>query len=460
MATKTFVLSAGAVLSSDSSLLRFGSDNNIVIPLCILDKIRAYRGKYEKECIATKILDYVGSLPEAKYDINKGVIQSNGSKLMLVRNFKDIKLDELEGLESYESRILQTCIGLEKSGFQNVVLISKNAVLRIKAELMNIKAENFRDELFPSIKEQYTGRRIVEVQSDIINTMYKEKKIPIEQIIENPEELIANEFLLLKCGNNKYLSRYDVTRKEAVSLLIQDSESLCGPAAKSDGQSFMLEALFQSADVAPLVIIKGTAGTGKTYCTLGMALAKQEANEYNRILVTTPNETIGGERIGFLPGDINDKVSPYLGGIYSNLEVLLNYSENSIRKRNSKEKDQKEQYESGEYYFEKGIIKIQPIGFLRGQSIVNTFFIIDETQNIDPSDIKSILTRAAKGSKFVFLGDPTQIDNPKLNERYNGLVYLSESMKGDPLCWQITLGGDNESVRGPLALSAVQRLCK
>ena len=102
-------------------------------------------------------------------------------------------------------------------------------------------------------------------------------------------------------------------------------------------------------------------------------------------------------------------------------------------------------------------IQIQPIGFLRGRTIVNTLFIIDETQNVDPSDIKSIVTRAAEGSKFVFLGDPSQVDNPKLDERYNGLVYLSEKMKGDPLCWQVTLD-ETESVRGSLARVAASKL--
>ena len=109
--------------------------------------------------------------------------------------------------------------------------------------------------------------------------------------------------------------------------------------------------------------------------------------------------------------------------------------------------------EEGDYYFDKGTIQVQPIGFLRGRTIVNSIFIIDETQNIDPGDIKSIVTRAAEGSKFIFLGDPTQVDNPKLNERYNGLVYLSEKMKDNELCWQISLKNE-ESVRSKLSTIA------
>ena len=155
-----------------------------------------------------------------------------------------------------------------------------------------------------------------------------------------------------------------------------------------------------------------------------------------------PIETVGQERMGFLPGEIEDKFNPYIGGIKDNLRQLL------------KNMDSKDSVAS---FFSSGKIQIQPIGFLRGRTITDTFFIIDETQNIAPDDIKSIVTRAGKGSKFVFLGDPTQIDNPQLNERNNGLVYLSEKMKETPLAWQITLK-DEESVRSDVAKLAAQIL--
>lgn len=152
--------------------------------------------------------------------------------------------------------------------------------------------------------------------------------------------------------------------------------------------------------------------------------------------------------IGYLPGEVDDKMSPYLAGIKDNLAILIN--SDSQRKKGSC-------YEDGRYYFESGMIQIQAIDLLRGRSIIDTLFIIDETQNIEPDMIKTIVTRAARGSKFVFLGDPTQVDNPNLNERYNGLVYLSEKMKGVEECIQITLMGE-ESVRSDLAKKAADIL--
>ena len=211
----------------------------------------------------------------------------------------------------------------------------------------------------------------------------------------------------------------------------------------------MIEGLLD--DDCPLVIIKGNAGTGKTFCTMAVGLENTVNNDkYSRILVT--RSVTATEQYGFLPGDIEEKLSPYLAGIKDNLSILCN-----------SDKDKKSGYgekpssENGAYFFEKGYVQIQAIGFLRGRSIVGTYFIIDETQNIEPDTIKSIVTRAAEGSKFIFLGDPTQIDNPNLTERYNGLVYLSEKMKGNPMCTQITLY-DEESVRSKLAKEAAKIL--
>ena len=143
---------------------------------------------------------------------------------------------------------------------------------------------------------------------------------------------------------------------------------------------------------------------------------------------------------------MKDKISPYLGGIKDNLNELISGN------KYEEERDYEKGYmrESGEYFFETGKVQVQPIGFVRGRTITRTIFIIDETQNIDPGDIKSIVTRAGKGSKFIFLGDPSQVDNPNLNENYNGLVYLSEKMKDISKCFQVTFEGA-ETVRSKLS---------
>ena len=269
----------------------------------------------------------------------------------------------------------------------------------------------------------------------------------------NNIEFMPNMFLTITSATNSQqsaIARFN--GHEIVKLNYQEYHPY-KIEAQNSGQLMILEALMEGADTAPLVIIQGGAGTGKTYVSLAAALERTfESNKkYSQILVTTPVETVGQERIGFLPGDIEEKFNPHLGGIKDNLRLLIAKSSPKSNNNNYNPK------RSVEAFFNDGKIQVQPIGFLRGRTIVDTFFIIDETQNISPDDIKSIVTRAGKGSKFVFLGDPTQIDNPQLNERYNGLVYLSEKMKENPLAWQVTLK-DNESVRSELARIAAQIL--
>lgn len=443
--SKIFVIRVNSLLSSPDSTMRFGSDNEIVIPLAVIDQLQEYRGKPEKRKVADEILSYIESFDIMKL-MNKGVKQANGSILKIARNFHDIPID-MEGITDRDKRIFQVCLGLKKDNpKKKVILVSKSKAIRIKAKALGIEAEDFRDDLFPAPNEQYTGRINVETTANAINKFYSEKKLALSEIITDEKiDWIQNMFVEIRAidSTQSMIGRYD--GEKIVPLVINKNKVFpYGIIPKNAGQRMLLECLLMDSELAPLVIAKGGAGTGKTYCSLAVALEGVQSRKYSRILVATPSETVGNERLGYLPGDMRDKISPYLGGIKDNLSILINGSE----KRN-----EDEMYDDGEYYFERGKIQVQPIGFLRGRTIVDSVFIIDETQNIDPGDIKSIVTRAAEGSKFIFLGDPTQVDNPKLNERYNGLVYLSEKMKGNPLCWQISLNNE-ESVRSKLSTIA------
>lgn len=443
---KTFVLRINSLLSSADSTLRFGSDNEVVIPLAVIDELQNYRGKAEKRKIADSILGYIESF-DINDLMNEGVRQANGSILKIAKNFHNIQID-MDGISDSDKRIFQVCLGLKQNNPNNkVILVSKKNVIRIKARALGINAEDFRDDLFPSPSEQYKGRISLETTARGINAFYKQKYLEISEVIHGSEiEWTHNLFTEVKAidSNQSFLGRYD--GEKIVPLVFGTNSYPYGVTAKNAGQKLLMECLLMDWIKAPLVIAKGGAGTGKTYCSLAAALSGIENDQYSRLLVATPSETVGNEKLGFLPGDIQDKISPYLGGVRDNLSILING-------KNKKNGWDKSQTENGEYYFEKGIIQVQPIGFLRGRTIVDSVFIIDETQNIEPGDIKSIVTRAAEGSKFIFLGDPTQVDNPKLNERYNGLVYLSEKFKGNPLCWQISLNNE-ESVRSELSTIA------
>ena len=444
--SKIFVLRTHALLSSRESTMRFDDDNEIVIPLSVIDELRNLKsGSVEKIKISKELLEYFNSFPTSKL-MGEGVTQRNGSILRVVAKANDEEI-EIDGLSNSERKTLQVCKKLAK-GSKEVVLVTNNLSLQLKAKSIGIKAESLKDEIFPKLSDQYTGRITVYVSNDTIDKLNKDGRISCEGIHEFSEnKFIQNQFVILKSEGKSSLG---IVKGNDIKILKNRSYYPYGIKPKNVGQKFMIEALLD--DQCPLVVIKGNAGTGKTFCTLAAGLEETiENRRYSRILVT--RSVTASEQYGFLPGDIEEKLSPYLAGIKDNLSILLS----SEKKSKEKSLTSNENSEQGNYFFERGIVQIQAIGFLRGRSIVDTFFIIDETQNIEPDTIKSIVTRAAEGSKFIFLGDPTQIDNPNLNERYNGLTYLSEKMKGNSMCIQVSLE-EGESVRSELAKQAAQIL--
>ena len=226
-----------------------------------------------------------------------------------------------------------------------------------------------------------------------------------------------------------------------------------GISPRNAGQYFLQEALMQPAEKAPLVIVKGMAGTSKTFYSLAVGLEKlhnHPTGEYRRILICRPNAQFD-EDIGFLPGDEQEKISPLMRPVIDNLEQLIDSS------KEERYQDEEELRDKIDEIFERGIIQTEALNFIRGRSIVKTYLIIDEAQNMTPNQVKGIITRAGEGTKIILLGDPNQIDRSFLDERTNGLSYAAEHMKGSPLCWQITMSAE-ECERSALAMDALGRL--
>lgn len=265
--------------------------------------------------------------------------------------------------------------------------------------------------------------------------------------------LYENEFLLLRADASRNKTHLGCIRHgRAVPLLYADAAPY-GVRPRNAGQYFLQEALMRPADEAPLVIIKGQAGTAKTFYSLAVGLEKivnHPTREYRRILICRPNAQFDTD-IGFLPGDEQEKIAPLLRPIRDNLEQLVDGNED-LRYEN-----EQELAERIDEIFDRQIIQAEALNFIRGRSLEKTYLIIDEAQNMPPNQVKGIITRAGKGTKIILLGDPNQIDRPFLDERTNGLMYAAEKMKESPLCWQVTmLPGECE--RSELALDAILRL--
>ena len=453
---KTFVLLTEATLSSEKATLNFGSDNDIVVPLAVVERIYRYDKSPEKAKIASKFVDYISTFSMKNLLSSKGVKQSNGSSLRIV-DCETIspEVNSLHNMTELYKRAFQVCLDLAKSSKYPVVLISQNPSVRLKAEKLGIKSQEFKDEIFPLPRDQYKGRAEVFAAKSAIDKLYTDRSLSINAIYQyNKIAWHENMFVTISSEGSSTIARY--ADGKLLPLMYQDNKAFKPENAE---QKMFMECLLAPPDIAPLVIVKGGAGTGKTYCALAAALHSLASygpvSTYEQILVGAPTVTID-EDLGYLPGDINDKVSPYINGVQNNLIEI--FKQNGENITGGKEKvTKKECKETVNQLFERSLIEIQAIGFLRGSSIANTFYFLDEVQNVKPEIMKDIITRLARGSKLVLAGDPTQVNTPGLNERRNGLVYASEKFKDISKCWQIELDS-KKTVRSELAMIAQEIL--
>jgi PhoH-like ATPase len=456
---KTYVLDTNVILYSSGALLSFGN-NDVVIPEVVLEELDDFKKNNTELGLnarqASRIIDGLRKLG----NLSEGVPLPGGGNLRIETNCLDTEVPQFWDKNKADNRILQVCKALKDEG-EDVILITKDTFERIKADIVNIKSEDFYEKVVPEDDDQYTGRIEVYVSSEKLSEFYSKKIISKKDVVcylEDSDEyytpiLYINQFLIMHSLENKKqsaLGRFD--GENIVSLHYKDSKPL-GISARNAGQRFMLECLFASSSVAPLSIIKGPAGTAKTLFSLAVGLQKiieEETGEYRKILVCRPNVTMD-EEIGFLPGTEEQKISPFMRPIFDNLEVLVDSDE---KERYSNEKELQDKINE---LFDRRIITTEAIAYLRGRSIIRQWVIIDEAQNLSPKQVKAITTRVGIGTKLILIGDPDQIDHPFMDSRSNGLCYASERMKGSKLCYQVTLKYD-ECERSPLSFEAAQRL--
>lgn len=456
---KTYVLDTNVLIQSPSAIENF-EDNQVIIPIVVIEELDSFKSSEgEKGANARSAIRLLEKYRQLG-DLLTGIAMTNGGYLRIEKNFVDVQLPEDFPDSKMDNRILKVCLGLTNiSAEDKVILVTKDILLRIKAQILGIQADDYTTEQVANEFSQYTGRCEVYATEESFKD-FKKKGLALSEIyqVDNdgnklPISLTINEFLIIQAdqSNHKtHLGRFDGDR--VVPLIYKKSRPY-GVKPKNSGQYFLQEALMEDSDKVPLVIVKGMAGTAKTFYSLAVGLEKvlnSTKPEYRKILITRPNVQFDND-IGFLPGTEQEKISPLMRPIIDNLEQLLD-SDDEERYKNEKELRGKI-----DEVFERGIIVAEAMNFIRGRSFVQTYLIIDEAQNMTPKQVKGIITRAGKGTKVILLGDPNQIDNPLLDERTNGLSYAAEKIKGSKLCYQITLTAD-ECERSHLALEAIKRL--
>ncbi len=455
---KVYILDTNVLIQAPDAFWRF-EDNLVVLPMAVLENLdNLKKADGETGANARKSIRLLEQL-RLKGDLLSGVPLKEGGMLRVEKNFVHVELPLDLPHNHTDDRILKVCKGYAQSQDQPVILVTKDLILRMKAQMLGIRAEDFAAEQASDWEQPYMGRIEVYVpESDFKD--FKKKGIPKnvaytvnDQGIPQKPEFTENEFVIVKADQSTKKTLLGRIENDRILPLKFKKAKPYGISPKNVGQYFLQEALMQPASKAPLVIVKGMAGTAKTFYSLAVGLEKllnNPSGEYRRILVSRPYAQFDTD-IGFLPGDEQEKISPLMRPVIDNLEQLIDSNE---EKRYEDERALRGKIEE---IFDRNLIQAEALNFIRGRSIVKTYLIIDEAQNMTPNQVKGIISRAGEGTKIILLGDPAQIDRPFLDERTNGLSYAAQYMKSSPLCWQVTLTAD-ECERSALAMDAIKRL--
>lgn len=417
------ILDTNVLLFDAQAIFKFdGAD--IYIPVSVIEEIdRFKRDNGENGRNARQFSRFIDEL-RANGKLIEGVqLQRANSKLYVKSDSQSEYLPAELDPNKADNRILATAIEVQDQfGPGNVDLISKDINLRIKADVYGVPAKDYEPDNV-QFEEMYVGYRELELGHEDIENFYRDRFFQLDESFK----MIPNEYVVMKDranSNHSALARF--SDQEGGLVPLQISDNVWGVHPRNMEQSFALDSLLN--DEIKLVSLVGKAGTGKTLLALaaGLVLALDEA-KYQRLLVSRPIFPMGKD-IGYLPGDVNEKLNPWMQPIFDNVDFLMG-ADTSHRKAAGKTQE----------LINQGLLNIEPLTYIRGRSIPHQYLIVDEAQNLTPHEIKTIITRAGEGTKVVLTGDCYQIDNPYIDSANSGLTYCVERFKGVSIAAHITL---------------------
>lgn len=425
------VIDTNVILFDAFALLKFG-DADIHIPFAVIEEVDKFkRDQGENGRNARQFSRFVDVL-RSRGNLAQGVQIDNHESYVYITTdvgFAGIgaELDQSKA----DNRILSTALALQKQHPRNKVeLISKDINLRIKADVYGISASDY-DNSDVSQDDLYEGYLEIEVKPGVIDQFYKDKKVTVDH------KLYFNQYVILKDQSNpnhSAIGRFSKS-ENAVVPLISPPDSIWGIHARNVEQSFALDALLN--DEIKMVSLVGKAGTGKTLLAIAAGLFKTlDEAKFQRLLVSRPIFPMGRD-IGYLPGDIEQKLNPWMQPIFDNVEFLMGADKKAAGR--------------AQELINQGMLNIEPLTYIRGRSIPKQFLIVDEAQNLTPHEIKTIVTRAGSGTKIVLTGDVYQIDNPYVDSANSGLTHAVERFKGQGIAAHVTLTKGERSELAELA---------
>ena len=432
---KVYVLDTNVLLHDPQALYRF-EENDLVIPMTVIEEIDRFKKDMSEIGRNARHFSRLLDSLRRKAKLVDGVELESGGTLRVALYTDDVlkrlppDLREDQG----DNRILAVALDLRAQCACPVIFVTKDTNLRIKADVVGLPAEDYESDKV-SLDELYSGATEITVDGGAIDRFYAQGYLDLD------DDYLANQCLTLVNETNPShtaLARYHKAMRRAVPLLRAPKEGIWGIQPRNREQQFAIDMLLN--EEIQLVTLVGKAGTGKTLLAIAAGLLKStDERHYNRLLVSRPVFPLGRD-LGFLPGDIKEKLSPWMQPIFDNVELLLGaVEERGKRKRGYKE------------LVDLGILEIEALTYIRGRSIPKQYMIVDEAQNLTPHEIKTIITRAGEGTKIVLTGDPYQIDNPYVDSASNGLTYVVEKFKEQEISGHVTLTKGERSNLAELA---------
>lgn len=446
MAGKTFILDTN-VLLHDFNCLKAFEDNDIGIPITVLEELDEFKkGHDQLNFNAREITRQIDELSGGENGSQKALFKkgiSLGEGMGKVFVLTDVKFRDgfkdkfVSGKEDHH--ILAACFNYSQDNpDKDVVFVTKDVNLRLKARALELNSRDYQIGNVKSADDLFTGVETMEdIDESTINVLYSKKKITVDDFKKDPDSeaisLKPNQYFILKSNEKSALARYD--HFENIVSLVEPRE-VFGIKSRNSEQTFAINAL--TDDRIRLVTISGTAGTGKTLLALAAALESRKG--YKQIYLSRPIVPLSNKDIGYLPGTAQNKIEPYMQPLYDNLQFIQNnFNEGS------------DKYEMIDELQKREKLIISPLAYIRGRTLSNVYFIVDEAQNLSPHEVKTIVTRAGEGTKIVFTGDLYQIDSPYLDSESSGLAYLIDRLENQELCAHVTLKKGERSVLSELA---------
>jgi PhoH-like ATPase len=432
---KIYVLDTNVLLYDPQALGRF-EDNSIIIPITVIEEIDRFKKDMNETGRNARHVSRLMDAYRKEGSLSKGLPLENGGTLRIEIYEENVmkrlppELREQRG----DNRILAVAVDLMETEAAPVILVTKDTNLRIKADALGLAAQDYESDKV-SIDDLFSGVTELEVPAEQVDRFYSQGWLELEG------NFYPNQYVTLtEVGNPQHsaIGRFEKNSGRVLPLKGAGSEGVWSLFPRNREQSFALDALLD--DDIKIVTLVGKAGTGKTLLAIAAGLQKTaEENVYNRLLVSRPVFPMGRD-LGFLPGDLEEKLTPWMQPIFDNVELLLTGHEGE--KRHSK---------GYKELMAMGILEIEPLTYIRGRSIPNQYLIVDEAQNLTPHEIKTIVTRAGEGTKVVLTGDPYQIDNPYVDAESNGLTYVVERLKEQTISGHITMMKGERSELAELA---------